>query len=27
MNNNYPDVEAYFIDGGQEVYPFLFVAE
>ena len=27
MQNNYPDVEAYFIDGGQEVYPFLFVAE
>ncbi len=27
MQHNYPDIEAYFIDGGQEVYPFLFVAE
>ena len=24
---NHPNVEAYFIDGGQEIYPFLFVAE
>ena len=22
-----PDAEVYFIDGGQDVYPFLFVAE
>ena len=27
VNETYPDIEAYFIDGGQEVYPFLFVAE
>lgn len=27
MLNNYPMVESYFIDGGQEIYPFLFVAE
>ena len=27
VNEIHPDVEAYFIDGGQEVYPFLFVAE
>ena len=25
--SNYPDVECYFMDGGQEVYPYLFVAE
>ncbi len=24
---SYPDVEVYFIDGGQEIYPFIFVAE
>ncbi len=23
----YPDIEVYFIDGGQDVYPFIFVAE
>ena len=22
-----PDAEVYFIDGGQEIYPFIFVAE
>ncbi len=27
VSETYPDIEAYFIDGGQEVYPFLFVAE
>ncbi len=27
MSETYPNVEAYFIDGGQEIYPFLFVAE
>ena len=27
MLNTYPMVEAYFVDGGQEIYPFLFVAE
>jgi dihydroxyacetone kinase-like predicted kinase len=27
MADTYPLVEAYFIDGGQEVYPLLFVAE
>jgi dihydroxyacetone kinase-like predicted kinase len=26
-NENYPSAEVYFIDGGQEVYPFVFVAE
>ncbi len=25
--STYPSIEAYFIDGGQEVYPYLFVAE
>ena len=23
----YPHIEAYYVDGGQEIYPFLFVAE
>ena len=27
MSRTYPAVEAYFIDGGQEIYPFLIVAE
>ncbi len=27
VQNNYPDVELYLTDGGQEVYPFIFVAE
>jgi len=27
VSNTYPSIEAYFIDGGQEVYPYLFVAE
>ncbi len=27
LANAHPDVETYFIDGGQEVYPFIFVAE
>ena len=27
MSRTYPTVEAYFVDGGQEIYPFLFVAE
>ena len=27
MLKTYPMVEAYFVDGGQEIYPFLFVAE
>ncbi len=27
MLNTYPTVEAYYVDGGQEIYPFLFVAE
>ena len=27
MLNTYPEVEAYYVDGGQEIYPFLFVAE
>lgn len=27
MINTYPLVEAYYIDGGQDIYPFLFVAE
>ena len=27
MMKTYPDVEAYYVDGGQEIYPFLFVAE
>lgn len=24
---NHPDIEIYFIDGGQDIYPFIFVAE
>lgn len=27
VTKNYPDTEVYFIDGGQEIYPYLFVAE
>lgn len=27
MLKTYPEVEAYYVDGGQEIYPFLFVAE
>ena len=27
MLETYPHVEAYYVDGGQEIYPFLFVAE
>ena len=27
IKENYPDIEFYFIDGGQEVYPYLIVAE
>lgn len=27
MQTNYPDVELYLTDGGQEVYPFIFIAE
>ncbi len=27
VQNNYPDVELYLTEGGQEVYPFIFVAE
>lgn len=27
VQNHYPDVELYLTDGGQEVYPFIFVAE
>jgi len=27
MQEEHPDVECYFIDGGQKVYPFIFVAE
>jgi DAK2 domain fusion protein YloV len=27
MLKTYPDIEAYYVDGGQEIYPFLFVAE
>ena len=27
MQKTYPHVEAYFVDGGQEIYPFLFVVE
>ena len=27
ISKNHSDVECYFIDGGQEIYPFLFVAE
>ena len=27
IQKNYPAVESYFIDGGQDIYPFIFVAE
>ena len=27
LNDNYPDVEAYFIEGGQDVYPYIFIVE
>ena len=27
MLKTYPHIEAYYVDGGQEIYPFLFVAE
>ena len=27
MLETYPMVEAYYVDGGQDIYPFLFVAE
>ncbi len=27
MANTYPYIEAYYVDGGQEIYPFLFVVE
>ena len=27
ITQKYPDTEVYFIDGGQEIYPYLFVAE
>ena len=27
MTRTYPQIEAYYVDGGQEIYPFLFVAE
>lgn len=27
MMNTYPLIEAYYVDGGQEIYPFLFVVE
>jgi dihydroxyacetone kinase-like predicted kinase len=27
IEENHPDVEVYFIDGGQDIYPFIFVAE
>ena len=27
MLQTYPHIEAYYVDGGQEIYPFLFVAE
>ncbi|MBO5315155.1 MAG: DAK2 domain-containing protein [Clostridia bacterium] len=27
VTSKYPDTEVYFIDGGQEIYPYLFVAE
>ena len=27
LNSAYPDDEVYFIDGGQDIYPFIFVAE
>ena len=27
ISHNYHDVECYFIDGGQDIYPYMFVAE
>ena len=27
LKENNPDAEIYFIDGGQEIYPYIFVAE
>ena len=27
LGEKYPDAEVYFIDGGQEIYPYIFVAE
>ncbi len=27
ISNKYPSVECYFIDGGQDIYPYMFVAE
>ena len=27
MMKTYPSIESYFIDGGQEIYPYIFVAE
>ncbi len=27
LSKEYPDAEVYFIDGGQEIYPYIFVAE
>ena len=27
VSSHFPDVECYFLEGGQEVYPYLFVAE
>lgn len=27
LNTNHPSAEVYFIDGGQEIYPYIFVAE
>ena len=27
LSEKFPDAEVYFIDGGQEIYPYIFVAE
>ena len=27
LTEKYPSAEVYFVDGGQEVYPYIFVAE
>ena len=27
LNETYPDTEVYFIDGGQEIYPYIIIAE
>ena len=27
LDEKYPHAEAYFIDGGQDIYPYIFVAE